>query len=51
MNHIEIKQTARFELVVHRITGDRRQGNYRSGGYEKVHDAIEASHNLLLSHN
>ena len=41
MNHVDIKQLARFNRVGHRITGDPRKGSSPGAGYEKVHVAVD----------
>jgi len=45
----ETQHLARFELVGHRITGDRRLGRSSGAGYEKAHVAIDDATRLAYA--
>ena len=39
--HLDTKKLGRFRRVGHRITGDRRRGAHRGGGYEFAHVCVD----------
>jgi transposase InsO family protein len=47
--HLDIKKLGRFEVVGHRITGDRRQGESRGAGWEFVHVSIDDASRIAFS--
>ena len=49
MIHIDIKKLGRFEMVGHRITGDRTAGKSRGAGWEFVHVCIDDNSRVAFS--
>ena len=49
MIHVDTKQLARIDRVVHRIIGDRRLGCSAGAGYEEAHVAIDDATRLAYS--
>ncbi len=47
--HIDIKKLGRFEVVGHRITGDRQAGRSRAVGWEFVHVCIDDASRIGFS--
>jgi len=49
MIHLDIKKLGRFEVVGHRVTGDRRKGESRGAGYDFLHVCVDDASRLAYT--
>jgi len=49
MIHLDIKKLGRFDMVGHRITGDRRKGESRGAGYDFLHVCVDDASRLAYT--
>ena len=47
--HLDIKKLGRFEVVGHRVTGDRRKGESRGAGYDFLHVCVDDASRLAYT--
>lgn len=49
MIHLDIKKLGRFEVIGHRITGDRQQGRSRKAGWDFLHVCVDDASRLAYT--